>query len=163
MDCQSIFRGTSFSQEELHGFVAARFRDDAGEIRLNGELPMPSIRDDQQLNDSGSAEVDDGVERCTNGSAGVEDIVDEDDARTSDSKGKVGLADHRAWESFERVVAIEGDVDHAERDVRTSIDVETFLQPFGNGDTPGMDADQGNVLKRWMRLTDLFCETIQDA
>jgi hypothetical protein len=163
MDCQSIFRGTGFREEELHGFVAARFRDDTGEIRLNGELPMSPIRDDQQLNDSWSAEVDDGVERCTNRSASVKDIIDEDDSRASDSKGKIGLADHWAGESFKGVVAIERDVDHAERDVGTSIDVETFLQPFCDGDTPGMDAHQCNVLKGGVRLTDLFCETIQDA
>src|SRR5580704_3068706 len=56
----------------------------------NGQLAMTAVDQDEKLNASGAALVEEGVESGSNGAAGIEDIVHQDDVFPDYGERNVG-------------------------------------------------------------------------
>jgi hypothetical protein len=61
------------------------------------------------------------------------------------------------------VVAVEGDVELAEGDLRVGELGDAPPEPLGNRDAAGVDADEGDALELGIALDDLVCDPCQRA
>jgi hypothetical protein len=83
-------------------------------VGLDRELTAAAIDEDRELDRTRTAVVEHGVERRSNGAAGVEHVVDEHDAALLDRAGHLARTDTRIRQRGRGVVAVEADVDGAQ-------------------------------------------------
>ena len=104
---------------------------------------MAAVGEDRELDPSRAPVVEEGVDRGPDRAPGEEDVVDEHDrpaleveveVRGMDDRGAGGLA-------AGQIVAIEGDVDVAERDLRVGELVEQVVEATGDQGAARVDAD----------------------
>ncbi len=83
------------------------------------ELAVAAVREHGQLNPRRPAVVEEGVDRGPHRAAGVEHVVDKDDRPPREVEVEVGVVDDRCVARLAPldVVAVEGDVEVAERDL----------------------------------------------
>ncbi len=123
---------------------------------------MAPVDEDGELHRAGAAEVAEGVERGADGAAGEEDVVDEDDeAAVEVVTGDLGAAD-RAGGLHPQVVAVHGDVEGTDRDLRAGDLFELGGQPAGQVHTAGGDAEEHHVVGALGAFDDLVGDTGQD-
>ena len=61
------------------------------------------------------------------------------------------------------VVAVEGDVERPQRDLRAGELPDQRSQPLGDGDAPRVDADEGDLLEVGVALDDLVGDAMERA
>src|SRR6185503_20628206 len=94
-----------------------------------------------------TSEVDDRVHRRADGASGEEYVVDQQDAPAVDAKGDRRPLDDGILHPPVEVVAIERDVDDAERDGIAPIDLmQDPPQALRDVDAARADSDQSQVL-----------------
>src|SRR6266545_1537892 len=102
---------------------------------------LAAVGDDGQLHALGSAEVEQRLDRGANRAAGVEDVVDEDARAAFEGEVEPGRTDERLrvqWclaAAHLDVVAVEGDVDGAERDLDATELLDQAAQALRERDT----------------------------
>ena len=79
---------------------------------------MTAVNENRQLDAARTAQVHNGVQSGADGAARVQDVVHQNDALAVDAEGNVGSVD-RGSEVSRIVIAIEADVQAAERNVNT--------------------------------------------
>ena len=84
-------------------------------VGADRQLPVAAVDEHRELDRSGPAELEQRVERGARGAAGEEHVVDEHDDAAGDV-GDLGRAERRDRAQAD-VVAVERDVEHADRDV----------------------------------------------
>src|SRR4030095_9285261 len=91
----------------------------AAVVGFDRQLAMAAIDEDHQLNGARAAELDERIERGPNRPAGVEHIVDEQNAFLVDRKWNLGSPDEwlRTHGMAHEIVTIERDVECAGRDL----------------------------------------------
>lgn len=99
---------------------------------------MTTIDQDGQLDGAGSTEVGEGVEGGPDGPSREEDVVDQHHGTTVEVDGDVSAGERRGGPGGE-VVAVEADVEEADRGAGTGDLVEVFGEAAGEGDTAGLD------------------------
>ena len=122
-------------------------------IGRDGQLAVSTVDEDGKLDAGGTAVVDEFVEGGADGAAGEKDIVKEDDVRSLDREGKVGAADGSNRAKVVEVVAVEGDIEGAERGL-ASAGVEDVIDALAKNGAAGVDPDQGQGVFG-MRFDDL--------
>ncbi len=80
-DLDSVGRGNVYAGDEV--------------IRLDRQFPPTSIRNDRELDTAGPPVVQKGIEGGSDGPAGVQDIIEEDDAASGNIERNVAGADER--------------------------------------------------------------------
>jgi len=88
----------------------------ADEIGTNGKLAVAAVHQDRETYGARTSVVDQGIHRGSNRPAGEEHVVDEHDDPFVDGEWDFRLAHHRRVADSGQVVAVERDVDGAERD-----------------------------------------------
>ena len=122
---------------------------------------MTAIGEHGELNAGGPAVVEERLDRRADRAPRVEDVVDEDDRPPVEREAELRRADDRL--SRERglaaadgdVVAIEGDVDGAERGLDSGALLDQTREPPGERDAAGLDPDQGELAELRVALDDL--------
>ena len=79
---------------------------------------MTAVNENCQLDAARTAQVHNGVQSGADGATRVQDVVHQNDALAVDAEGNVGSVD-RGSEVSRIVIAIEADVQAAERNVNT--------------------------------------------
>ena len=92
------------------------------------------------------AEVDERIERGADGTAGVEDVVDQHDDLVVDRLRELGRLDDRLRRDGGEVVAIEGDVEDAERHRRPFHRADLFRHPLADRNAAAADADDDQIV-----------------
>ena len=89
----------------------------AGVVGPDRQLAVAAVGEHGELDPGGAAVVEEGVDRGADRAAGEEDVVDEDDRAALEVEVEVGGVDdgRLGGAAAEHVVAVEGDVDVAER------------------------------------------------
>src|SRR5947209_5634120 len=86
-----------FIELDLNDFVLRGLHLPSHECGFNGQLAMSAIDQHQQLHATRASVVKEGVERGSNGTAGVEDIVYEDDVFIVDVESNFHRIHDRLW------------------------------------------------------------------
>ncbi len=103
---------------------------------------MAAVDQHRELDLRRAAVVEDLVDRGADGAAGVEDVVDDHDRAAVDRELELArVDDRRARPERSEVVAVEADVDEAERDPRLQELAGQRLQPLREDRAAAVDAD----------------------
>ena len=121
------------------------------------QLPVPPVDQHGQLHRPGAAEVDDGVHGRPDRPPGEEDVVAEDDDAVLHVARQLGRPEGRHPPGGD-VVAVEGDVERADRHLDPFEGGDGLGQPLGHHDAPGVEADQHDVVSAVVPLDDLVCD-----
>jgi len=115
-----------------------------GEVGPDRQLAMAAVDQDDQADLRGPAEVADRVEGGSDGPAGVEDVVDEDDLRAVDGEGDLGPAEHGPAVAVAEVIAVERDVERPDGHRAADEALQPRGDPLGDRHAPGPDADEAD-------------------
>src|SRR5437667_4912599 len=145
--------------------LAARGGDVLADVvGADRKLAMTPVDEDRELDRLRPSEVDERVHSGADGPAGEEHVVDEKDALALDGERDVRPVDHRILNAPVEVVAVERDVDDAERDGRTGLDLADGLaDALREVHAARADADQRQVLGPLVVLEDLVRDADQGA
>ena len=136
--------------------LLARGRDVLADVvGPDGQLAVAAIDEDREPDGLRPAEVDEGVHRGPDGPARVQDVVDEDDRATVDPRGQFRALDDGLLGDQRQVVAVEGDVEGADRDRRAFVLRDRRRDPTGQRDAAALDADQQEAIGAGLLLHDL--------
>ena len=104
---------------------------------------MAAVAEDRELHPLRAAVVEERLDRGAHGAAGEEDVVDEDDGAAGEVEVDVGGVDDRlrGGRLGADVVAVEGDVDVADRQLGAGQLAEQGVQAAGEQGAAGVDAD----------------------
>src|SRR5690349_132394 len=146
---------------DLDALVAGGWQVLADVVRADGELAVAAVGEHGQLHALGPAVAEERVDRRADRAAGVEDVVDEHDRHPLEPEVEAGRA--HEWLRVPRrlaaadvdVVAMEGDVELPERDLRGRELLDALPEPLGQRNAAGVDADQGDATEVGVPLGDL--------
>src|SRR5439155_772772 len=142
------------TEPDGHALAARRGQVLADVVGADRQLAMAAVDQGSELDRLRAPEVDEGVERGADGPAGEEDVVHEDDDLALDREGDVGAADHRRAADAE-VVAVERDIEGADRH-RGAVDLgDLGREPVGERDAARAEADEGELGGATVLLEDL--------
>jgi hypothetical protein len=153
-----------FDELDLDALVARGRKVLADVVRSNGELAVAAVGEYGQLDALWPAVAEKRVDRRADRAAGVEDVVDEHDGHPFEREVEAGRADERLRvprrlaAADVDVVAMEGDVELPERDLRAGELLDALAQPLRERDTARVDADEGDAPEVGVPLDDLVRE-----
>ena len=102
-------------QSDVDDLVRAGRQVLAHEVGPDGELAMPAVHHHRQADRPRPAVIGQRVQGGADGAPGVEDVVDQDHGPVGDLGTEVGALDDRGVGQPGQVVAVEGDVQRADR------------------------------------------------
>src|SRR5690242_4556155 len=146
---------------DLDAFVAGGGQVLADVIRADGELSVAAVGEDGQLHALGPAVAEERIDRRADRAAGVEDVVDEHDRHPLEREVEARRAHERLRVSRRDaapdvdVVAVEGDVELPERDLRATQLLDPLPQPLRERHAAGVDADERDPPQVGVALDDL--------
>ena len=97
--------------------AARSSHEQADDVGLDRQLAVAAVDQDRQADPRGPAEVADRVQGRADGPAREQDVVDQHDLRPVDVERDLGAAQDRPAVRPAQVVAVERDVDRADRDL----------------------------------------------
>src|SRR5688500_3444321 len=123
---------------------------------------MTPVDQDRELDHPRAPEIDERVERGADRPPGEQHVVHEDDGLVFDRERDVGTAHHRRAPHVE-IVAIERDVERADRQV-AAVDLRDLRgEAMGDGDAAGPQADERDVGAAGVLLEDLVSDAGEGA
>jgi len=124
-------------------------------VRANRQLPVPPVDEDGQLDGARAADVAEGVQRRPDGTAGVEDVVDQDHDLVVDARGRdLGMA-QCPGRPQPQVIPVHGDVERAGRNLAALHLGQPLCKPPRERHPSGRDAEQNHVAGAVGALQDL--------
>ena len=126
----------------------------AHEVGPDGQLPVAAVDEDRELDRPGATELGERVHGGAHGAAGVEHVVDEHHDPAGDVDGDLGGAGGRDRPEAD-VVAVEGDVEGADGDVEVLELRDGVGEAAGDGQTPGVETHEHDVVGATVALHDL--------
>ena len=141
----------------MHAHVVARSGRHvlADEVRPDGKLAMATVDQDREAYRAGTPVVDQGVHRSADRAAGEENIVDEHDDAAVDGERDLRLAYHRRVPDTRQVVAVESDIDRAQRDQGAFVGADGGLDACRERVAACANADDGESGEIAIALDDL--------
>ncbi len=130
-------------------------------VGADRQLAVAAVDEDRQLHARRPAILEQRVDRGADRAAGEEDVVDEDDRLPFEREVELGAADdglrmkRRPTAAHEHVVAVEGDVDRADRDLDTRALLDERAQAVRDRDAAGVDADERELIEIGIALDQL--------
>src|SRR5581483_6576564 len=155
--------------DELHldALVARRREVLADVVGPDRQLAVAAVGEHGELNARRPAVVEEGLDRGADRPAGVEDVVDEDarlalEREVEPGGANDGLRVERRFAAADLdVVAVEGDVDGAEVDVRACEVLDQAAEPLRERDAAGVDADERDPVEVGVALEDLVGDAMK--
>src|SRR5689334_2386479 len=92
---QNFFHSVDFLKFDFDDFVRGGLHRAADVTRLDGELAVSAVDQDQQLNPGGPAVIEQSVKRRPCGAPGVEHVIGQDHVFSNHRKWNFGGADDR--------------------------------------------------------------------
>ena len=126
-------------------------------VGADRQLAVAAVGEHGELDALGAPVVEERVDRRPHGAAGEQHVVDEHDRAPVEVEVEVrGVDDRlRAGLAAVEVVAVEGDVEVAERDLGAGQLADQGVQPAGEHRAAGVDPDQRQRLRAGVLLDDL--------
>ena len=117
---------------------------------------MAAVDQGKELDARRTAELHHGVERCARGAAGVDHIVDQHDGLARNGEGNVRPVEYRRVRDRGQIIAVERDVQLADRQLHAVDLLNVFCKAAGQRHTARADADQAQVVRAVVFLEDLM-------
>ena len=120
-------------------------------VGADGQLAVAPVDQHRELDAARPAEVEERVDGRADGAPGVEHVVDEHDGGVVEAERQLGAAhlgllaggQHPRFAAHGHVVAVEADVQCAQRHVATAELGQQVAQPLGQHGAARVDADDG--------------------
>ena len=123
--------------------LLARGRDVLADVvGPDRQLAMAAVDEHGQADRLRPPEVDEGVHRGADRPARVQDVVDEHDRPPVEVERQVRALDDRLLGDQREVVAVEGDVERADRELDALVLEDRRGEPSGERDAAALDADE---------------------
>jgi hypothetical protein len=107
--------------------------------------------------------VREGVERSAHRPPGEEDVIDKHHRHATDLRHRIGALHDRRMRQAGQVVAVEGDVQRADRWAGSLVLLDQHGQPSRQRDATAADANQHQVIGAAIALDDLVRDAGQRA
>src|SRR5262245_28869591 len=126
---------------------------------------MPAIHEDNQLNASRSAEIDERIEGCARRPARVQHIVYEENLAFIDGERNFGATHERLRSDRvpHQIVAIERDVEGTGRNVGSGNLPQAACEPPSQMISARTHPDQGQIVNTSIALQDFVCDSGEGA
>ena len=151
----------NFPEANFDDFGVAGLNRAADELGFDRHFAMTAIDQDAQGDAAGAAEIEEAIHGCANGTPGVEDVVDEDEVHAINSEGDVRGLQDCLRRDFGEVVAVEGDVERADRDIDAINATHGPCDAFCEGHTTAANADERKVAGAATFFDDLMRKTLK--
>ena len=135
----------------------------AHEGGLDGQFAMAAINQHAKLNAAGTAMIEQCIQRRSRGPSGIEHVVNQDDVLVLDVELHGALLHFRAMADGGEIVAIERDVEGADRDCGFFDASQDLRQPLRQRHAAPHDADQSEVGDAIVFFDDLMRQPNQGA
>ena len=134
---------------ELHfdDFVVGGLHHAPDELGFDGQLAVAAVDQHQQVHARRAAVIEQRIERGADGAARVQHVVHQDDVLAVHRKRNLGGADHRLDVDRAEVVAIEIDVEDADRHCCAFPGLRSSCQPLRQRNAAAADADEGEPIQ----------------
>ena len=144
-------------EADVDPLLARRRQVLADVVGADRQLAVAAVAEHRQLHPPRPAVVEERLDRGAHGAAGEEDVVDEDDGALGEVEVDVGGVDDRlrGGRLGADVVAVEGDVEVADRQLGPGQLAEEDVQAAGEHGAAGVDADDREPLGIRVLLGDL--------
>ena len=157
------FRAFGCAELDADAFVL-RGRDILADVvSTDWQLAMAAVDEDGELDSLRTAHVDEGVKRGTNRTTRVEDVIDEDDMLARDVDGELGLVDDGLIGERGEIIAVERDVEDADRRFLALDSLDFFRDALGDGDAARADADEDDVVHAFVLFENLVGDAREGA
>ena len=126
-------------------------------VGADRQLAVAAVAEHRELHPLRAAVVEERLDRGPHRAAGEEDVVDEDDGAAGEVEVDVGGVDDRLRRRRlgADVVAVEGDVDVADRHLGAGQLADQGVQAAGDQRAASVDADDREAVRRGVLLGDL--------
>ena len=125
------------------------------EVRADRKLAMTTVDEDREAYRARAPVIHESVHCRADGATGEEHVVDEHDDTVVDGEGDLRLAHHRCVTDARQVVAIQGDIDRAEREIDAFVQTDGVADAGGERVAARADADDGEEREITVPLDDL--------
>ena len=125
------------------------------EVGADRKLAVTTVHEDGESDRARASVIDERIHRRADGAAGEEDVVDEDDNAVVDGERDLRLTHHRRVADARQVVAVERDIDRAERKIDAFVRAYGLTDPRGERVATRADADDREKGKIALTLDDL--------
>ena len=144
-------------EADVDPLLARRRQVFADVVGADRQLAVAAVAEDGELHPLRAAVVEERLDRGAHGAAGVEDVVDEDDGAVGEVEVDVGGVDDRlrGGRLGADVVAVEGDVEVADRQLGAGQLAEEDVEAAGQDGAASVDADDRQTLRIGVLLGDL--------
>ena len=136
-----------FLKLHFDDFVVGGLHHAADIARFDGQLAMAAIDQHQQLHARRPSLVEQRVERGADGAAGVEHVVHQDDVFAGDRERDFGGVDHRLFGNGGKIVAVQIDVENADRNHAILQVLDLFGETLRQRHAAAADADERQVVE----------------
>jgi hypothetical protein len=152
---------TSVDLDQMNADVVTGGRRDvlAHEVGADRKLAVSAVDEDGEANGARTAVVDERVHRGADGPASEEHVVDENHHASVDRERDLRLAHHRRVSDARQVVAVERDIDRAERHVDALVGPDGGLDARRQRVATRADTDDGETGEVTVALDDLVRDT----
>jgi aminopeptidase len=130
-------------------------------VGADRQLAVAAVGEDGELDAGGTPVVEQRLDRGTDRSSRVEDVVDEDTRHPVEAEIELRIADERL-RVLRRlpvtnvdVVSVEGDVELAESDLAAGVVGDSPAEPLGERDTARVNPDQRDLVELRVPFDDL--------
>src|SRR5215471_12032437 len=152
-----------FSKADFNDFGVAGLHGAADILSFDGHFTVAAVDQHAEGNALGPAKVEQTVHRGAYGAASVKDIIDKDKVKAVDTKGDVGGLQHGLRGHLGQVVAVESDVERADRDLDTVNAAHGAGNALCERHAATADADQGQAAGAATFFDDLVRQALQGA
>ena len=144
-------------EADVDPLLARRRQVLADVVGADRQLAVAAVAEHRELDPARAAVVEERLDRGPHRAAGEEDVVDEDDGAVGEVEVDVGGVDDRlrGRRLGADVVAVEGDVDVADRQLDRGQLAEQRVQAAGEHGAAGVDPDDRQALGVRVLLDDL--------
>src|SRR5262249_23708653 len=137
----------NFAELHLNDLDIGGLHNPADEARFDGKFTVAAIDQNQELHARRTAVIKQRVKRGADRAAGVEHVIHEDDILALHGKRNIGAAHDGLDVYCRKVVAIEIDIEDADRDLALLERLDFRRQPLRHRDAAAANAYEGELVK----------------
>ena len=152
-----------FVEADFDNFGIGGFDGAADEAGLDGQFAMAAVDEHAKADAARTAEIEEAVHCGAYGAAGIENVVDKQQISIINGERNFARLDNGLRGDGGKIVAIESDVESADRDFRFGGGANGFRKALGERDAAAANADEREILCAAGFFDDFMRQTFEGA
>ena len=161
VDENNAFLVVDFLQANFDDFGIAGLNEAPRVLGFDGHFAMSAVNQDAQRDALGAAEVEQAVHGGTDGTTGVEDVIDEDQVHGINAERDVGGLQDGLGSNLRKVVAVQSDIEEAHGDFDAVDAAHGPGNALGERNTTAADTDESKIACAATLFHDLMGKALQ--